>query len=64
MLETGRAFLFGLTIVALSVAAPEIYAGDKTSLDLSRDSIILVVTQIQRADYEGERPALKQPTTN
>jgi tetratricopeptide (TPR) repeat protein len=58
--RNGRAFLFGLTIVALSVAAPEIYAGDKTNLELSRDSIIRIVTQIQRADYEGERPALKQ----
>jgi hypothetical protein len=58
--RNGRVFLFGLTIVAWSVAAPEIYAGDKTSLEVSRDSIIRIVTQIQRADYEGERPALKE----
>ena len=56
----GRAFLFVLTIFVLSVAAPEFYAADKTSLEPSRDSIIRIVTQIQRADYEGDRPALKR----
>jgi hypothetical protein len=44
----------------LSVAAPELYAADKTSFEPSRDSVIRVVTQIQRADYEGDRPALKR----
>jgi hypothetical protein len=56
----GRAFLFVLTIFVLSVAAPELYAADKTSFEPSRDSVIRVVTQIQRADYEGDRPALKR----
>jgi hypothetical protein len=55
-----RAFLFVLTTFVLSVAAPELYAADKTSLELSGDSIIHIVTQIQRADYEGDRPALKR----
>jgi hypothetical protein len=58
----GRAFLFVLTIFVLSVAAPALFAADTTSLEPSRDSIIHIVTQIQRADYEGDRPALKQKT--
>jgi uncharacterized protein YciI len=53
-----RAFL-GVLLFALS-AATELYPVDKTSLELSRDSIIRFVTQIQRADYEGDRPALKR----
>jgi hypothetical protein len=56
----GRAPLFALTIFVLSVAARALYAADKTSLEPSRDSIIHIVTQIQRADYEGDRPALKR----
>lgn len=58
--RNGRAFLFVLTIFVLSVAPAELYAADKTSLEPSRDSIIHIVTQIQRADYEGDRPALKR----
>ena len=54
-----RAFLFAFTIFVLS-AAPKLYPADKTSLELSRDSIIPKVTQIQRADYEGDRPGLKR----
>jgi hypothetical protein len=57
-MRNGRAFLFALTIFILS-AATELYPADKNSLELSRDSIIRIVTQIQRADYEGDRPALK-----
>src|SRR5580698_3233913 len=56
----GRAFLFVLTIFVLSVAGPELYAAGKNSLAPSRDSIIRIVTQIQRSDYEGDRPALKR----
>jgi uncharacterized protein YciI len=56
--RNGRAFFFLLTTVVLS-AATELYPADKTSLDLSRDSIIPIVTQIQRGDYEGDRTALK-----
>jgi hypothetical protein len=55
----GRAFLFVLTIFVLSVAATELCAADKNSLGPSRDSIIRIVTQIQRADYEGDGSALK-----
>jgi uncharacterized protein YciI len=57
--RNGRTFLFALTIFVLC-AATELYPADKTSLELSRDSIIRTVTQIQRADYEGDRPALKR----
>jgi hypothetical protein len=56
----GKALLFAVTIFVLSVAAHELYAADKTSLELSRDTVIHIVTQIQRADYEGDRPALKR----
>src|SRR5580698_9283464 len=56
----GRAFLFVLTIFVLSVAAPELYPADKNSPEPSRDSIIRIVTQIQRADYEGDRATLKR----
>jgi uncharacterized protein YciI len=57
--RNGRAFLIALTIFVLSVTT-ELFPADKTSLELSRDSIIHIVTQIQRADYEGDRPALKR----
>jgi hypothetical protein len=57
--RNGRAFLFALTIFVLS-AADELYPVDKTDLVPSRDSIIGIVTQIQRADYEGDRPTLKR----
>jgi len=56
--QKGTVFLFVLTIFVLSAAATELYPADKNSLE--RDSIIRIVTQIQRADYEGDRPALKR----
>lgn len=55
----GRALLLVLTIFVLS-AATELYPADKTSVEPSRDSIIRIVTQIQRADYEGDRATLKR----
>jgi hypothetical protein len=55
----GRAFLFVLTIFVLPAVATELYPFVKTSPELSRDSTIRVVIQIQRADYEGDRAALK-----
>jgi uncharacterized protein YciI len=58
-MRSGRAVLFALTIFVLS-APTEIYPADTTGLEPSRDSIIRIVTQIQRADYEGDRPALKR----
>jgi tetratricopeptide (TPR) repeat protein len=54
-----RVVLVSLTALIVSVAAqtqPEV----KRSADLSRDSIIHIVPQIQRADYEGDRGALKR----
>lgn len=58
--RNSRAFLFMLTTFVLSAAATELHSADKTGLDRSRDSIIRIVTQIQRADYEGDRPTLKR----
>jgi uncharacterized protein YciI len=57
-MRTGRALLVALTMFVLS--ATELYADDKTGLEPSRDSILRIVTQIQRADYEGDRPALRR----
>jgi hypothetical protein len=57
--RNGRAFLYALTMFVLS-ASTELCPAGKTSLEPSRDSIIRIVTQIQRADYEGDRPALKR----
>lgn len=57
--RTGRAFLFVWTIFVLSAAATELYPAAKTSPEPSRDSIVSIVTQIQRADYKGDRAALK-----
>src|SRR6202162_4718327 len=57
--RNGRAFLIALTILVLSVAT-ELYPADKTGVEPSRDSIIRIVTQTQRADYEGDRPALRR----
>jgi hypothetical protein len=53
-----RAILFALTTLTIPIAAqtpPEA----KPSADLTRDSIVHLVVQIQRADYEGDRAALK-----
>src|SRR5580698_4209180 len=55
-----RRLLFVLTIFVLSSGASELRSADGTSPGLSRDSIIRIVTQIQRADYEGDRTALKR----
>jgi hypothetical protein len=58
--RNSRVFLFMLTTFVVSSAAIELHAADKIGLEQSRDSIIRIVTQIQRADYEGDRPALKR----
>ncbi len=58
--RNSRAFLFMLTTFVVSAAATELHSADKIGLEHSRDSIIRIVTQIQRADYEGDRPALKR----
>jgi uncharacterized protein YciI len=57
--RNGRTFLFVLTIFVLC-AATELYPTDNPSPELSRNSVIRIVTQIQRADYEGDRPALQR----
>jgi tetratricopeptide (TPR) repeat protein len=58
--RNSRAFLFILATFILSAAATELHPSDKIGLEHSRDSIIHIVNQIQRADYEGDRPALKR----
>jgi hypothetical protein len=58
--RNSRALFFMLTTFVVSSAAIELHAADKIGLEQSRDSIIHIVTQIQRADYEGDRPALKR----
>jgi hypothetical protein len=58
--RNSRAFLFMLTTFVVSAAATELHAADKIGLEQSRDSIIRIITEIQRADYEGDRPALKR----
>ncbi len=47
-----------LTLVVPAFAAEQRPA-EKATAGLSRDSIIGIVHKIQRADYEGDRPALK-----
>jgi tetratricopeptide (TPR) repeat protein len=54
------AFVFMLTTFVVSAAAAELQPADKIGLERSRDAIIHIVSQIQRADYEGDRPALKR----
>jgi hypothetical protein len=51
---------FGLLALAVSAFAAEQPPADKATAGLSRDSIVGIVQQIQRADYEGDRPALKR----
>jgi len=55
-----RGLLFVFTIFVLSAGAAELCLADKTSPGLSRDSVINIVSQIQRADYEGNRTALER----
>ena len=57
--RNSKAFLFLLTTFVLSAVATA-HSTDKIGLERSRDSIIAIVTQIQKADYEGDRPALKR----
>jgi hypothetical protein len=58
--RNSSAFLLLLTTFVLPAAATHLHIADRIGLDQSRDSIIRMVTQIQRADYEGDRPALKR----
>src|SRR6202451_2026401 len=54
-----RAILVALTALTISTSA-QIQPAVKRSGDTSRDSIIRIMNQIQRADYEGDRTALKR----
>jgi hypothetical protein len=58
--QNGGTLLFALTAFVLSAGTTKLRATDKTGPSLSRDTIIHIVTQIQRADYEGDRAALKR----
>ncbi len=44
----------------LSTLAPVTLAAPAPAVDLSREQVVKIVTQIQRADYEGDRSALNQ----
>ncbi len=46
--------------LAVSASAAEPRPADKATAGLSHDSIAGIVQQIQRADYEGDRPTLKR----
>ena len=50
--------LIALVVSIFATEGSPAFANDKTT-SLSRDSIIRIVVQIQRADYEGNRAALK-----
>jgi hypothetical protein len=52
--------LFRVVLVVLTVLTVPVAPQVKRSADLAHDSIIHIVAQIQRADYEGDRPALKR----
>jgi|HubBroStandDraft_1064217.scaffolds.fasta_scaffold00004_76 hypothetical protein len=54
------ALWFVLPLLAIFALATESRPADKAAVDLSRESIIRIVVQIQRADYEGDRAALKR----
>lgn len=56
----GRVLFFALTLFVSAASAPWLHAAEKPSPALSRDSVIPIVTQIQRADYEGDGTALKR----
>src|SRR5579864_9376499 len=51
---------FVLSLLAVSIFATEKPAADQTTAGLPRDSILGLVAQIQKADYEGDRAALKR----
>jgi hypothetical protein len=57
--RNGSALWFVLPVLVASTLAMEPRPADKAP-GLSRDAIVGLVAQIQRADYEGDRPALKR----
>jgi len=56
--SSGLWFVFPMLIVSAFATEPR--PADKETAGLSRDSVIRIVQQIQRADYEGDRAALNQ----
>ena len=54
------ALWFVFPVLLASTFAMELRPADKAPHGLSRDAIVHLVGQIQRADYEGDRPALKR----
>ncbi len=52
--------LMVLGVSALAAGRPAVKTGDKATAILSHDFAVGIVQQIQRADYEGDRPALKR----
>jgi hypothetical protein len=54
------AFWLVLPMLVVSTFAAEQGPADKATAGLTRDSAIRIVAQIQWADYEGDRPALKR----
>src|SRR5690348_15701415 len=58
-----RAFLVTLTALTISAAAAQSaskQAGGPSHESVSRESIVRMVEQIKRADYEGDRAALQR----
>ena len=55
-----RALLLVLAILVVSTFATEARATDAETARPSRDSVVRIVVQIQRADYEGDRDALNR----
>jgi hypothetical protein len=53
-------WLLVLLTLGVSAFAAQQHPADKATAGLSHDSIVSIVQQIQRADYEGDRPALKR----
>jgi hypothetical protein len=54
------ALWFMLAVLVVSAFAAEQGPANKATVGPARDSVIRLVEQIQRADYEGDRPALKR----
>lgn len=62
--RNSSALWFVIPVLVVSAFAREPLSADRATAGLSRDSIIRLVVQIQRADYEGDRAALKRLYSN
>jgi hypothetical protein len=58
--RNSSALWFFLPMLVVSAFASGPRPSDRETAGLARDSVIHIVQQIQRADYEGDRPALNQ----